>query len=357
MKVPARYISTGKTFDDGGMGDTAVYRDSILERLVIIKRLQKGVEKKRLLDEISALQTIRSPHVVQIYDVIEDDGGEIAGIVEEYLDGDDLTSVDKPKTFAEFLATCFSIAKGIADIHSAGRIHRDIKRQNMKYDGEKCLKIFDFGLARTEGVDAATVGAVGTPGYMAPELFSGSPGAQVSFTQAVDVFAFASTCLAVCIGNLPADLRKMPPALPSQSVSFAPLAIGMPSDVVALLDRCFSTNPINRPRMTEVVEQLARYLLKDRHRALLVYGGGKHVLDASQRTVNLSVGGQGALSISYDGFGFVVSNASGSVFVNNMVAVNGMILPGACVIVLGNPSLGNQRTFITLDVSHPEVST
>lgn len=356
MKVPARYKPTGKTFDDGGMGDTAVYKDSVLERLVIIKRLQIGVEKKRLLDEIAALQTIRSPHVVQVYDVIEDDDGEIAGIIEEYLDGDDLTSVVKPTTFPQFLATCFSVAKGIADIHSAGRIHRDIKRQNMKYDSEKCLKIFDFGLSRTEGVDADTVGAVGTPGYMAPELFSSAPGAQVSFTQAVDVFAFASTCLAVCVGKLPADLRKMPPALPSQSVTFKTLSIGMPSDVVALLDHCFSTNPADRPRMAEVVEQMERHLLKDRHRALLVYGGGKHILDASQRTVNLSVTGQGSLTISYDGFGFVVSNTSGNVFVNNMAATDGMRLPGACVIVLGDPSLGNQRTSITLDVSHPEVS-
>ncbi|MBZ9673954.1 serine/threonine-protein kinase [Mesorhizobium sp. ES1-3] len=357
MKIPARYVSQGKSFGNGGMGEAALYKDIPLDRLVVIKSLKAHVEKKRLLDEISALQSIRSKHVVQIYDVIPDAKGDLVGLVEEYLDGNDLTDVKPPNDLHEFLKIAFPIARGISDIHAAGRIHRDIKRQNMKFDGEGCLKIFDFGLSRTEKVDANTVGQIGTRGYMAPELFIPDASGKVSFTRAVDVFAFGSTCMAISLGKLPVDLKKLPPALPSAGVGFKSLPFALPADILMILDRCFSVAPAQRPSMAAIADLMGRHLLKDRHRALLVHSGVRYVLDAKQKVANLSVAGQGAFTITYDGFGFVVGNVAGSVFVNNMVAANGMVLPGACVIVLGAPALGTQRTSITVDISHPEVST
>ena len=102
-----------------------------------------------------------------------------------------------PTTANEFLLTVYPIAEGIADIHAHGRVHRDIKRGNMKYDAEGCLKIFDFGMARNASVNASTLGLVGTRGYMAPELFDRGSDGRVSFTPAVDVFAFGATALAL----------------------------------------------------------------------------------------------------------------------------------------------------------------
>jgi eukaryotic-like serine/threonine-protein kinase len=75
------------------MSDTIVCTDLHLERTVIVKTLKPGADSKRILDELAALQAIRSKHVVQIYDVIRDSKGNIEAIVEEYLPGNDLTSV------------------------------------------------------------------------------------------------------------------------------------------------------------------------------------------------------------------------------------------------------------------------
>jgi len=127
------------------MSEALLCRDAHLDRPVVVKTLQDGTDPKRILDELAALQAIRSKHVVQLYDVIRDKAGAVVAIVEEYIPGKDLTKAPKPNTPEELLRLIYPIAEGIADVHAHKRVHRDIKRQNMKYDAEGCLKIFDFG--------------------------------------------------------------------------------------------------------------------------------------------------------------------------------------------------------------------
>jgi hypothetical protein len=104
--------------------------------------------------------------------------------------------------------------------------------------------------------------------------------------------------------------------------------------------------------MVDIGALLAKYLLKDQHRALVVMNGQAHLLDRNNRKVTLTAGTVGSLAIEYDGLDFKVSNASGAVYFNNTPAqVNG-IVPGCCVITFGN---GVNRRFVTFDVSHPEV--
>lgn len=208
MALPERYKKTKKSFDAGGMSDVEVYTDVHLERDVVIKTLKDGVDPKRILDEIAALQTIRSKHVVQMYDVIKNDKGGIIAVVEEYISGDDLTSYPKPKAVTEFLELIYQIAEGISDIHAQDQIHRDIKRQNMKFDAEGCLKIFDFGLARSSA-GASTMGQFGTPGYMAPELFEVTAGGACDFHKGCRRVRLWRDCGCLSPGQHPeADARE-----------------------------------------------------------------------------------------------------------------------------------------------------
>jgi hypothetical protein len=86
-----------------------------------------------------------------------------------------------------------------------------------------------------------------------------------------------------------------------------------------------------------------------------VGGGRTYTIDASQKAVQLTVKDRGSVHIGYDGLRFIVTHVSGDVSINNMSVDVGFILPGSCVVVLGSPDLGARRTFITVDVSHPEV--
>ena len=116
MKLPDRYTKTGKDFPAGGMATAFVCHDQHLDRDVLVKALAKGIDQKRLTDEIAALSSIRSKHVVEIYDVIRDTDGSAVGLVEELITGDDLNA-KIPVTDAEtFLRYSYAISSGLADI-------------------------------------------------------------------------------------------------------------------------------------------------------------------------------------------------------------------------------------------------
>lgn len=335
------------------MSHAQVCTDTHLDRLVLIKELQDGVDQRRLHDEVAALASIRSKHVVQLYDVIKDDEGEIVGLVEEYLPGTDLNAIIPITDPHQLFRVSYAIACGIADIHEAGRVHRDIKPGNMKFDAEGCLKIFDFGLARAERSDAVTQGAVGTGGYMAPELCVAGDD-EVVFTQAVDTYAFGATVLKLIRGTLPTAMRRLNPVIPPEA-DFNNQQVAVSNDVGGIMNRCLSADPNLRPSMAQVRDLLGAHLLRDSHRAVLVAGGAVHTLDAQRRRVTITLGRLGSLSLAYDGLRFQVSAASGAIFVNNVQVAVPHNLPGSCVITAGGAENGAGRVHMTLDVSHPEV--
>jgi eukaryotic-like serine/threonine-protein kinase len=354
-QLPSRSVLAPETVSEGGMSEAFVCRDTHLDRFVIIKALAPGTDPGRLLDELSALQEIRSKHVVQIYDVIRDTSGAIEAIVEEFLPGKDLESLPPADTADAFIRRIYPIAEGIADIHEHERVHRDIKPNNMKYDSENILKLFDFGLSRIDGLDAATLNVIGTRGYMAPELFAKTSGGRVRFTKAVDVFAFGSTAFRIATGQLPYDLMAIPPRLPCPEIDFTKLPFTLPSNITDILLDCFARDPEVRPTMRGISDLLAMHLLRDRHRALIVLAGATHFLSADNRVAVISAS-SASLRITYDGFRFRVSAVTGDVAINNQAVGDGYEIRGSCVIVLGSPALGRRRTSVTVDVAHPEVA-
>lgn len=355
MALPARYSKTGKSFDGGGMSDALLCTDTHLDRQVVVKQLKPGMDQKRLIDEVAALSDLRSKHVVQIYDVVRDEKGEILAIVEEFLPGTDLNSLIPVKSADELIKLAYAISCGISDIHAGGRIHRDIKPNNIKFDAENCLKIFDFGLSRL-GKSAETQGAIGTPGYMAPELCTDDNAEQIAFTAAVDVFAFGATVLKLVLGKLPLCLRREPPQLPCSDADFSKLPIGLPQDLASILSSCFEIEPDDRPEMRHVRDRLELHLLRDRHRATFVSEGTPYVLDKDNRAARVGVKGLGSFEMRYNGFRFELIEVQGFVAVNNVQVVNSSTtIPGACVITLGSQELGPQRRHIPVAVSHPEV--
>lgn len=358
-----RYVPDGSPSAQGGMGLVEICTDPQLNRKVAIKFLLPGKDKKRILDEVRALQAIRSKHVVQLYDVVIHQPGNNIGIVQEYLEGDDLTGFWKtsPKP-PEFLRVLYQLARGLEDIHDQDRIHRDIKPNNIKRDRkgpQGLLKIFDFGLARSdEEQDAQTRGQIGTDGFMAPELYASGI---VKFTKAVDVFAFAAT--AICL----AGKGKPPPELLSkvtqpidpdgwvQTRGFSSLAMGIPPPVCALLNACLSSKPQQRPTMREVRTLIEAHLVAGQHRALLTWTGGTYTCDGTRRSVIVQKDPHGKVTINYDGLGFFVYAVQGAVYLNNATAAVGMRIPESCVLTIGLPSAGTQRLFVTVDISRPEV--
>lgn len=339
------------------MSHATVCMDTHLSRQVVVKELQAGQEQRRLMGEISALGAVRSKHVVQIYDVVRNSANEVVGLVEEYLPGSDLQSRIPFSDKMEFLRVAYGISCGLADIHAVKVVHRDIKPNNIKFDAEGCPKIFDFGLSKINSAgDAATQGAIGTRGYMPPEICV-MPHERAMLSNAVDVYAFGATLLAMIRGVLPPQMRSVPPALPCSDADFTRQSLAIPDQIALIANSCLSASAVDRPDIAAVRDAIGAELLRDGHRATLVFNSQVYILSSTRRSVVITIPNKGIARIDYDGLKFTITPTSGDVYVNNVRLVTNSphVLPGSCVLTFGNPGLGAARAHMPLDVSHPEV--
>jgi serine/threonine-protein kinase len=335
---PKRYQYQNKCFE-GGQSKVYVCKDSNLNRDVAIKYI-KG-DQSQLQKEVSALSKVQSKHVAEIYDTFNDEHSK--AIIEEYVAGEDLTTFHDPNcSLDRYLKTLYQIACGICDIHAIGLIHRDIKPNNIKFAETGIIKIVDFGLS-SRFDNAITVNLSGTMPYIAPELLYKTP--PVSFTNAVDIFAFGITAWFLATGSRPDEIIPSFDKLVFQDEI-------LPSNVANLLKKSCDHNPSKRPKISEIKHALTKELLRNQHVALVTYKSKEYLLSSEDPYLNL---GTNRLVITYDGYYFRVTETSGDAYLNNKLASPDMEVPDSCVITLGHPELKWQRIFITFDVSHPEV--
>ena len=105
--------------------------------------------------------------------------------------------------------------------------------------------------------------------------------------------------------------------------------------------------------MSAVEEILRSHLLFNKHRALIVLNGQRHEINSTKTKSTVKSSDGSSLVIRYDGYKFFAEDVSGAVCANNYALQKNTELPNSCVISFG--ASGSGRTFVTFDVSNPEV--
>jgi serine/threonine protein kinase/Flp pilus assembly protein TadD len=172
----------------GGMGVVYEAYDEKLDRRIALKCARLGHDR-RLCPEVRLATEVSHPNICKIYEIhtTESPEGPLEFFTMELLEGPTLSRriEEGPLPPKEAEAIAIGLCAGLAEAHRRDIIHGDLKSANViltkNADGTSRAVITDFGLARAASTSSATGG---TPGYMAPELYTGAP-----ITVASDIYA------------------------------------------------------------------------------------------------------------------------------------------------------------------------
>jgi formylglycine-generating enzyme required for sulfatase activity len=262
-----------KEFDDylivqelgrGQMGQVYLAEDAVLARPVAIKFIA-GVDpdleaRQRFLMEARAAARIQHPNVVSVYRVGE--LGDRPYIVSELIRGKSLREHPRPMPWAEALVLAIELARGLAAAHRRGVVHCDLKPENAMVTEDGVPKLVDFGLARVVhegGDDSEENPMVGTPDYMAPEVWGGRAPSRRS-----DVYSFGAVLYELVAGTPPfasVDTRELGKAVREQPAPSLQDAIpDLDPRFARLVARCLERDPELRypsgEELREALEQI-----------------------------------------------------------------------------------------------------
>jgi serine/threonine-protein kinase len=271
----------------GGMGVVYEAEDVELSRRVALKLLLETKDDRerraRFLREARAAALLSHPNIATVFDIGETEDGAVFIAMElvrgsslrELLDARGALPVD------EALRIALQIARGLAEAHAAGVVHRDLKPDNVMIDEDGNAKIVDFGLAkmidgavaRSAGVSTQDGKLLGTPSYMAPEQAKSS-----SVGPTADVFSLGVVLFELLTGTRPfagatvvdvlVAIARDEPSPPSKRMPAIPRAV----DRVVM--KCLAKDPTTRwenaAAVADALEAASREAPKSRTKPLVI---------------------------------------------------------------------------------------
>jgi tetratricopeptide (TPR) repeat protein len=249
----------------GRFGD--VYRawDPALEREVALKLVEQGdagERDRRVVTEARLMARVRHPNVLTIHGACRID--EVNGLWMELVDGRTLEqelAARGPFPEAEIIRIGIDLAGAVTAVHTAGLVHRDVKAQNVMRDGSGRIVLGDFGTGReTDEPEEARTGLVGTPAYLAPEIFE-----RQSATAQSDIYSLGTLLFHLATVQYPVaggSLRAVRDAHAlGKRTPLATLRPELSPRLVAVIERALEPEPTKRfARASEMAAALEAIL-------------------------------------------------------------------------------------------------
>ncbi|MBP9084792.1 MAG: serine/threonine protein kinase [Kofleriaceae bacterium] len=197
---------------EGGMGVVYKARQASIDRILALKMLNQQMAQdpnwvQRFYNEAKACSRLQHPNTIRMYDFGQTADGRLF-MTMEFLDGISLRAAINegplaPERVVKILIQCCA---SLAEAHSIGIIHRDIKPDNVfllnMAGSPDYVKLLDFSVAKLlqEGGNNHTQAGVvfGTPQYMSPEQGRGLP-----LDARSDLYALGVLAYEMLTGNVP----------------------------------------------------------------------------------------------------------------------------------------------------------
>ncbi|MBI2809880.1 MAG: serine/threonine protein kinase [Candidatus Melainabacteria bacterium] len=235
--------------------------------LVAIKVLRENLSNDaealaRFKREAQMLSIIEHPNIIALYDFGQTPSGELY-FAAEYLAGKTLATIISEKrclTVSEAQPIFAQVCSALAEAHSHGFIHRDIKPTNIilvETGAAMVAKLLDFSLAKLPPLaveDKVTKDGMlrGTPAYMSPEQCQSMEVDNLS-----DIYSLAVVVFETLTGSRPFFNKNSVITMHQQMNDAPPLMMTVRPDLhfcgelETLIQQCLAKNPSNRPRTVE----------------------------------------------------------------------------------------------------------
>eukprot|EP00163_Fabomonas_tropica_P002456 TRINITY_DN1186_c0_g1_i2.p1 TRINITY_DN1186_c0_g1~~TRINITY_DN1186_c0_g1_i2.p1 ORF type:complete len:567 (-),score=112.34 TRINITY_DN1186_c0_g1_i2:91-1791(-) len=263
--IPAEDIKIRGFAGSGGFAD--VYLGHWNGIKVAVKCLRDGVSESTAAAfrrELSTLTRLRHPNITLMVGVMP---GPRLAMITDFLEGGslyDLLCKHRAQNRKLPLPQAYTIARdiacGLVYLHSRTPplVHRDIKSMNILLDSRGRAHLGDFGLCKELlSAGPSMTQAVGTPAWMAPEMFASD--STDSYTTKVDVYAYGVVLYEIITMMVPWEGMSTISTLRTLMMnndSRPPFPPDTHETWKTFIESVWHTNPEARPTMIQALEFL-----------------------------------------------------------------------------------------------------
>ncbi|CAM6106557.1 unnamed protein product [Calypogeia fissa] len=215
--------------------------------------------ERQFHQEVHLLSGVHHANIIQFIGAIKKP--PVFCIITEYLAGGSLKGFlvkNQPNTLgtAMVLSLALDIARGMEYLHSQGVLHLDLKSHNLVLADNNCVKVTDFGVARTQSECESMTLDSGTYRWMAPELISNK-----HFSVKADVYSFGIILWEIVTGLTPyEEMTTVQAAFAVVHKHLRPqIPDNCPRPLKELMEECWAENPDKRPSFWQIVERLEQF--------------------------------------------------------------------------------------------------
>ncbi|KAK2912928.1 serine/threonine-protein kinase Nek3 [Channa argus] len=245
-----------KVIGEGSFGRALLVRCKKSQEKYVVKEIQLPKNQSKLENtrkEAVLLSRMKHPNIVTFREAFEAD--DLLCIVMEYCSGGDLLGKIRQQKAAQFclddiLKWFAQMCAGAKHIHDKRILHRDLKSKNIFLTDNGTIKLGDFGSACILNSSKAYAHTyVGTPYYVAPEIWDNKP-----YNNKSDVWSLGCVLYELCTLRHPFQASSWKSLiLKVCRGAYPPLPHHLPYELQYLLKQMFKTNPKDRPSLHTII--------------------------------------------------------------------------------------------------------
>ncbi|XP_010252690.1 PREDICTED: probable serine/threonine-protein kinase WNK11 [Nelumbo nucifera] len=219
----------------------------------------------RLFSEVRLLRTLKNNNIIMLYNVWMDEEQNTLNFITEVCTSGNLREYRKKHRHVSMKALkkwSKQILKGLEYLHTHEPcvIHRDLNCSNVFINGNiGQVKIGDLGLATIVGKSHAAHSVLGTPEFMAPELY------EEEYTELVDIYSFGMCVLEMVTLEIPySECDSVVKIYKKVTAGVKPQALNKvkDSEVRAFIEKCLAKSE-NRPSASDLLKDPLFYGIDD----------------------------------------------------------------------------------------------